>query len=417
MTARLFALALGALALAGSPARAQPATTYTPKDGTIPNLVPVPAPEARCGALSEAHGLLAFGHDVSHPSAHVSLVRLDAKGNPAPYAVSWKLPRPEALIKAKLDHFPTGLAFHPKLPLLYVWQDITLPYAGPPANLSPEARQFDHLVIYNVAKDPPELVAALCRGFDYYLHGQQGGAVAVGPDGGHLYVPSLRAPKNPGIQHFARFALDADGLPDLGEKDGKLPLPQRLKRLAELNAAPVPFQPAEKTPTEYVYIFPGHGYGCGHSFLPVGRDVILAGSTHGVVVWRPGDKVVTLSAVPLRKADHVLLAGHPELPLVYATAALPTDSLFRVAHADGYPTLLPEQWVLPEAKLSSPPAVFEKGRAVAVGGQYHVYRFRLDGEGRPTGDVVRARVLSPQVRALTYSPRFDRLYCGVELSK
>jgi hypothetical protein len=37
---------------------------------------------------------------------------------------------------------------------------------------------------------------------------------------------------------FGRYKLDVDSLPDLGEKEAKLPLPARAKRLTELNPAP-----------------------------------------------------------------------------------------------------------------------------------------------------------------------------------
>ena len=50
--------------------------------GKLPELVPVTAPSAACMAVGEACGWLAFGHDISYKDAQVSLVRLDAKGNP-----------------------------------------------------------------------------------------------------------------------------------------------------------------------------------------------------------------------------------------------------------------------------------------------------------------------------------------------
>src|SRR5438105_2017184 len=89
MSARIRTLVcLLALAATAAPAPAQPKTTLAlPKDGRLANLVPVPVPESAAIALSEPLGLLAFCHERSREGpAEVSLVRLDAKGNPAAYS-------------------------------------------------------------------------------------------------------------------------------------------------------------------------------------------------------------------------------------------------------------------------------------------------------------------------------------------
>ena len=57
------------------------------------------AQSARCAAVSDAHGLVAFGHDRGYADAHVSLIRLDAKGIPAAFAIPLKLPSPAGLVK------------------------------------------------------------------------------------------------------------------------------------------------------------------------------------------------------------------------------------------------------------------------------------------------------------------------------
>ena len=92
------------------------------------------------------------------------------------------------------------------------------------------------------------------------------------------------------------------------------------------------------------------------------------------------------------------------------------ESFYRVEHADGYLSLLPRQYVIPESRLTGPPTVLGNGK-LAIGGRYQVYLVSLDDKGVPTGDVIQTRVLSPGVRALVYSPKFDRLYVGVELSR
>ncbi len=387
-------------------------TFDAPKLGKVDTLTPVVAPEARCVALAEAQALLAFGHERPYTDAHLSLVKLDAKGTPSAAATTWKVPADKW--QEKFPSYILSVAFHPKLPLLYVWRDLPLNYVLPATSQPPEHKLYDHLLIYRVAKDPPELLASLCRG-DEFSFGQQGGALAVDPGGEFVYVPNVKAFKT-GLFHFGRFRLDADGLPAvLPEAEAKLPAPQRAKRLTELNAA-TPFAPAEQTPTEYIYILTGSPFGCGHSFHLVSNDAIIAGGWNGLVAWRPGDKVAPLHALPVRSGVKTLIQAHPTLPVIYATA-FNTDSLYRAEQAEGYLTLVPQQWLFPEARLTSPPAVFAKGTKVAVGGHYGTYVVALDDNGRASAEVVFARVFNPTVRALVYSPRFDRLYVGVEVSK
>jgi hypothetical protein len=386
-------------------------TLDAPRLGKVDILTPVTAPSARCVALGEAQGLLAFGHERPHTDADLSLVKLDVQGRPSAAATAWKVPAEKW--QEKLPSYIVSVAFHSKLPLLYVWRDVPLNYAVP-ASAPAETKLYDHLLIYNVAKDPPELLASLCRG-DGYSFGQQGGALTVDPAGQFLYVPNVKEFKT-GFFHFGRFPLDADGLPSvLPEAEAKLPAPQRAKRLTELNAAN-PFAPPEQTPTEYIYVLAGNPYGCGHSFHLVSNEAIIAGGWNGLITWRPNDNVTPLHALSVRPGVKTLLAAHPALPVLYATP-YNTDSLYRVEHAEGYLTLVPQQWAFPEAKLTSAPAVFAKGTKVAVGGHYGIYVVSLDAQGHATSEAVFARVFNPAVRALVYSPRFDRLYVGVELSK
>ena len=404
--------ALAALLAWPALAPAEPTVTLTPKPGTLANLAPVVAPSARCAAVSDAHGLLAFAHERTYPDAHLTLVRLDAKGTPAAYATSWKLPCPPALAKA--GTYPLSLAFHPKLPLLYVWRDVAVNFPNPPGELPPTLKDFDHLLIYDVSKAQPAIVVTLCRGKGY-MFGQQGGGLAVDRAGAFLYVPAVMNLKNWGTLKFGRFPLDADGLPDvLGEKERKLPVAERVKRLVALNAAGM--QPPQRTPFEYGYILSWNNGGNAHSFAPLSPDAVVAGSPRGLVVWRPNDKDATLNHLPLRKANNTQVVAHPALPLAFA-CSYNTDLLFRIQLADGYPTLLPEQWVIPDAVLLSPPAVLSKANKVAVGGRYFVYVVSLDDKGHARPEAVQVQVFNPQVRALVYSERFDRLYVSVELSR
>ena len=402
------------LLLLATTASAQPKVTLAqPKPGKIDVLVPIMAQSARVAAVSEAHGLIAFGHFHTYADAHVSLVKLDAKGMPAAYATQVKLPKPAGLVKNK--NYVTGVAFHPKLPLLYIWQDVDVAYSNPVPPGPPETMQFDHLCVLNLAKDPPELVVSVCRGLEF-MHGQQGGAVAVDPTGSYLYVPNMRELKNAGSLRFGRYPLDADGLPMLAES--KEPLPARVKKVTEVSAAEK-FSPPQVTPIEYDHLFNHNTYGSGHTFVPIEKDVVITSGYHGLMTWRPEDKHAALHGLPLRNAGYTQFAVHPTLPALFATAPyhVHPDSFFRVAHSEGYLSLLPKQYVIPDSKLSGPPAILSKQQKLAVGGNNVIYLVSLNAKGFPAGDVTHTLVNCPQVQAMVYSEKYDRLYLGVEISK
>jgi 6-phosphogluconolactonase (cycloisomerase 2 family) len=399
------------LFLWATPLFAQPSTTLTLKPGVIDRLVPVMAHQARCVALSDRLGLLAFGHDKTVGDDDVSLFKLDDKGIPSAKAITWKLP--SHLVLAKDGNYPLSMTFHPKLPLLYIWQEANLNYTAATIKAPPAAFwEFDHLIIYDVSKSPPELVIGLCRGEDY-LFGQQGGAVAIDPEGAFLYIPNVREKPNRALWKFGRFPLDSEGLPKVLEKE--FPREEKLKELIKWNAKKTP-TPEERTPPDHVNTFAPNPFGSVMSMVPLNREVILAGGTKGVMTWRPEDKIVALNALPLKFHNPSYLAVHPKLPAVFVCRP-PSDSLFRVEQVDGYWTLLPRQYVFPETKLTSMPAVLTKSNQVAVGGHHFVYLLSLDSEGHPQPEVVQMQVFNPGVRALVYSEKFDRLYVSMDLSK
>lgn len=403
-------LAIVGLILVGASgvAAQQQVTLPPPKSGTLANLTRVMVPETRNVALGEAQSVLAFCHDLKYPAGHVSLVKLDAKGNPAPYAISWKIPHSPALVKH--PNFAISAAFHPKLPLLYVWQDLNIPYSNSPPATPAELMTFDHLHIYSLAKEPPELIASLCRGPQYQF-GFSGGQVHVDAAAEHLYVPNLREVKNPGVLIFGRFKLDPDGLPFIDDAQAKQPAAVRVKALSAANPAP-----QQICPIDYVYLFPMNPWGAGHSFIPMGKDAILSSSHYGAMTWRPNDKPFQMYGLPLRTRGNHLLCAHPALPAVFATAA-DTDSFNRFEQSDGFVTGLPRQYTLEKHRFTSAPAVLPKQKLLAIGGQHHVYVFSLDDLGYPALEATKVHVFNPEIRALVYSEKFDRLYVGAELSK
>ena len=388
---------------------AQPRIELPPaREGKLDLLTRVMLAEPASAALSDPHGLLAFCHDRLMTDAHVSLVKLDAKGNPSPAPLSWKIPHLPALTKN--PNYALSAVFHPKLPLLYVWQDFTFHYVNPPPKTPAEMYQFNHLLIYDVAKESPELLASLCRG-EQYVFGFHGGNLAIDTGGSFLYVPNLREIKNAGSMQVGRFKLDADGFPDLGEKEAKAPRAVRAKRLTDLNPAP-----HQITPVDYVYVFAMNQWGVGQSFIPLGNEAVLATGYQGLFAWHPDDKNIQVHGLPLKKPGRHLLGMHPQLPALFATT-VDSKSLSWVEQTDGFLTRLPRQFIFPHSKLYSPPVVLAKTNQLAVGGQHAVFILNLDAKGMPAAECMKASVFNPTVKALVYSERFNRLYVGVELSK
>jgi hypothetical protein len=381
------------------PARAQTEVKIPEvADSAIANLIQVPVPLAGCAALSDSAGVLAIGHK-SGITPHVTFFRLSAQGKPiaAPPAANLTLPRPAGL--AKYPNYPLSLAFHPKLPLLYVWQDIAKPETPTPAEVQ-SYDEFDHLLIYRIDEEQPRLLQAVCRG-PLFACGTVAGSVALNPAGTRLYVPNQYEPppagKPPDAAVVGYFQLDDAGLPQ-GKGAGPA---GRLGRIAPATAA-----------------FPGVPVGLG--FIPISDDVVLVGGGYGPVTWNEADRHGRFSLVALHLFFGAYyrdrIAGHPTLPLLFASV-VGTSWVCRMEHVDGVLTLTPQVAVLEGATLRSPPAFLGRHNQVAFGGDNKVYVLSLDDRGHFPRQRVQAAVPCPAVEALVYSEKLDRLYVAVETAK
>ena len=106
------------------------------------------------------------------------------------------------------------------------------------------------------------------------------------------------------------------------------------------------------------------------------------------------------------------LAGHPTLPVVYL-CSIPNAYIFRMEHADGYLTLLPQVVNIIDA-IDSPPVVMAKRKRVVFGVTNHVDAVAIDDEGWYTNTMEQMAVPNPNVEGLVYSEKFDKLYVAVE---
>jgi hypothetical protein len=346
-------------------------------------IVLVPASGALVAALNEAAGLLAIGDRGPDKYGRLSLYPLDAHGQPGsaePVRVPLA-PFPAAKDKPLL---PLGLAFHPTLPLLYLWQDLREVKHGAPLEKAVLA-ELDHLIVFAVTPGALTPVFHAARG-PMFAFGQTHGSIALDPAGRRLFLPNLRAPGERKAA-IGYYDLGTNGLPL--ERDGEL-------ALGWIDVSPFRDQPT------------------GLGFVPVSHRVVLFSGPHGPAAWDTENRLAPLNALPLLgvPARENLVAGHPSLPIVYGAGI---HGLFGMEHAGGFPTQLPWKLLTPNASFLSPPTVMSRPPAfLAVGGKNHLWFAPLDAAGRFTGPAESMPVNDETVRALVYSARFDRLYVAVE---
>lgn len=381
---------LGLLLLMSDRAAGENLKLASATDGTIDRLVLVTTAPASCAAVSDVASLLAVGHRTGE--SHVSLFTLDAQGQLTTAAtLSLTLPKPDGLVP---KNRPLCLVFHPKKPLLYVWQDVEAKAGGIP---DVSGRELDHLLIYDVAKSPPVLVRALARGAEYAI-GNPAGAIALSRSAGRLYVPNLILdPAKPtAAASLGYFNLDAEGLPVDADQQ---PTTNLAFRITKPNWAL-------------------SGFPCGASYVPLDQDAVVTTNRTGTVTWNAANAASPFNAVMQRsflgKYDNDRLAGHPTLPMLYGSG-LGTNEVWCMEHVDGFPTLTPQRVTIEKAVLTSGPLLLSRRNQVALAGSDKVYVVDLDANGRFKPAL--AKVRAPRAAAMAYAARFDSLYVAVEKVK
>lgn len=412
--------------------------TYPPeKPAPAPAyLAPVIAPTATSFVVNDTLGLLFATHrpprakETPKPGTtwpQLTYSKVDAAGVPGPFKPI-ALPKPAAL--AKQANYPLGLAFHPKLPLMYVWQDVEPVMPRADATDQPVYKEFDHVLVYHLDGPEPELLFAFGRG-ERFAFGQPFAAMTLDPAGTRLFVGNLqhKAPAGTVNGAVGYFKLAADGLPEL-DTDARPPAADRAGRVAAAKVL------AAKVPTatdgglrristkEYGLLW---AQPCGLGMAAFAPDVLLFGGPSGPIVWEPGNRRADLQGVyvppyyrPANLGNLDRLAAHPSLPVVFgSTTAIEgatwTDSfLYRVEHADGFPTMLPQRMILYTFRVATPPVVLPKHNRIALGGEKRIAFITLDGEGRLTKERVEVEVNAPRVQGLAYSAKFDKLYAATD---
>lgn len=394
-------------------------------------IVPILAPGATCIAQDDTHGLVVVGRRGA-AEGHLFVHHLDAQGllRPGdPDVIA--MPRPDSL--QEFENGPLSLVFHPKLPLLYVWQDI-----GKFGKASSEQRvgidEFDHLLVYAVDGGLLRLESAYGRGPEF-AHSRSLGFLATDPRGRRLFMPNLRN-TNDNLDRFQSNRA-CIGYYDLDEKG----MPKRMRVRVEGKRDSRGLQEFEwrvrPTRTDIGQI---HGYPVGLGFVAPNEDVVLVGGImNGLAVWDTRNRraQIAIFRIPHPDKDYVeesdpgpqspvqavvgierdnIIAPHPTLPIIYG-ATLGGSVLYRLEHAGGYPTMMATAISVSGARFRSAPLVTNTTNPrLVVGGENGLHVVALDDMGRFTGEADWIEATNPRIAAVAHSRKFDRLYVPLEKS-
>jgi hypothetical protein len=438
------------LTLGARPAAAQPASAPTRREmpitgttGTFDRLVSVPAGSARAIVVSDVAGVLAAAHPVDMKQTggpHISLYRLNSDGllDAAPPR-QITLPVPDGA--GEVRNFALAMAAHPKLPLLYVWQDMVVPEPARPLPKAEAAAAeaklltdgFEHLHVYDLSSAEPRHVQSFATGPGYH-RGARAGAIAFDLEAERLFVPNLRrvGPTGEGMPSIGFFKLDdagrivddSEGEVAVGatatkaKDDGAVRLAARKAYLEQVRSGRVlPRNTRNAAAISYTF----GGYPAGLGFVPVNEHVTVVAGALGIVTWDESNRRARFNNVgfyPLVGVGYLYrLSLHPKLPVIFVSG-LNSGWIYRMEHVDGFPTLVPQRGVLAGVTaIASPPVTVGDRPLVAVGGKEALHLVEIDAAGMFTGKRTDVPLKNPSVSAVEYSRKFDRLYVSEDAPK
>jgi len=365
----------------------------------------VVVPDAMCAAVSDAASLLIVGQR-SVNERHLAVFHLDADGRPTGEPTGITLPKPEAI--AGSLSFPVGLLFHPKLPILYVWQDVALPAGKTPPDLTKFA-EFDHLLTYAIKDGALELVQTGARGPGFHC-GLNTGTIGLDYGMKNLFVPNAQGATydEAGI---AFYALDEEGIPSdtpegANEKGARAPE-------MTINKSKNPAKKAIRVVALPKNLRTNHYFPSGAGWF-AGSEAMLMGGYSGCMMTdlHDGGLRQTWFGLPDRIGP-CTLAGHPKLPEVYLCLQ-DNLQLAAIAHANGYLTLLPQLANVTGAHFTGIPVVLTGQSRLAVGDTKALHLLGLQADGRFDGKDERLTLPCFSVRGLAYSEKHGRLFVAVD---
>jgi hypothetical protein len=377
--------ALPAAAAADLPRRIEIATVPVAEPSFVTRVV---APNASCLAVSDVAGVLAVGFRYGGP-AEVRIHALDAAGTVVEGdPVTIPLPMPKSLQSLKAASVCTvALAFHPTLPLLYVWQDTNA--AGQPAKADAKLvfSDFDHLLVVSLAAAAPRVVATVGCGPEY-AHNRSTGELVVSPAAGRLFLPNLRMPGGTSsVPALGYMEIDAAGMPRMVQGKPALVLEDVSVMLAHPN---------------------------GYGMVPVSDDIWIFPGSYGPATLDRTNRRGRITGVTYPgNACNWYHTAHPTLPVVYTTAR-DQSTIYRIEHAGGFPSNIYQSINVAAGQPTTPPVVMAKRKAIAWGSNERVVIVGIDAAGGFTTQAAQVPVKNRSVGRLAWSQKSARLYVPVE---
>ncbi len=332
-------------------------------------------------SIGDAQRKLAVAFAAGRP-IKACLLDLNAAGHFAT-GIPLLLPLPEVEGHKGVVGEPVAVLFHPKLPLLYLWR-----------RRGAEAAKVDvfaHLVVFDVSDVKSlRVVATACIG-EAFQSEMLPSALALDPRARRLFLPNLRLRQDaksfkPALGYLA---LDAQGLPVVK------PNAQSAATLVETG--------------EFAL------YASGMGMVALGENILVTGGWRGVLYWDTRNRLAALNGFNFIGFPRDEIFSLADERRIYA-AAPGTGALRSIRHVDGYPSLLPEEHLIPKAAFSAKPVLLKgKAPALAIAGDGKIHFAGLTPEGSfSKSDVDLTVAWMPKGVPLAYSVRFDRLYIPVE---
>ncbi len=369
---------------------------------TMPGLVKVAVPRAFCAAVSDQFNILVVGSQSLKGSEGKELYVFKLGPNGEPVGAPETISTPKVAEAGDSPNQILSVKFHPKLPLMYVWQDTSEDKKIKRSELMATQEKYPHLLIYSVdAAGKLTLVAQGAMGLRFDINNIWGD-MAFSPQGDKLYVPNLRTPAKSNFTAAGYIGLDPKtGLiaqEEIEEKDPTSKATVTIKR-------------------ELVKMWGLAGY--GNDSIPTGNGYVVGSEgafiTNGYTVFsgidpdnRQGWQV---AYYPPGAGGNIRLAAHPNPKnWRFYGSSLGYTLIYSMAHADGYTTGVPQMLSIAGFTTFSECVILTKRNQLAVGGGNLVTIVTTTPDGQFTNEVFQLKVNNLTVRALAYSERSDKLF-------
>jgi len=319
-------------------------------DDKLGGIIPVVAPHAKVMLFHDDLGFLLVGEREPKKDGTLALYRVDGRGWPSADPVLLPLPKPPGVSIS----YAVGLAFHPKLRQLYVWQDTDM---VPPPGDEALYKAFEHLLIYDLSKPGPELIYRGCQGPQYQI-GTYLAGLTIDSKCARLYLPNMR---DKDAAMIGYVALDDKGLPlpEAKDKDKDKGDRARVENVAAVS-----------------------GWPSGTSFCPISDDVVLFGGSYGPITWDLKDRRNRISSFYLYPYANYRfhMTVHPTMPVFFCLVS-GQQYIYRFQHAHGYMTLMPHRYLIDDLIITSQPVLMPLQNQLVVAGTNKVLFLKLDAKG------------------------------------